>query len=231
MKKITYEILVKLLKKFSEKIALLFVKKEVGKGLSANDYTTEEKTKLSELRNYTHPASGTTAGTYRSVTVNAQGHVTGGTNPTTLAGYGIKDAAVKEHRHDDSEIIAMDAAKLTGIIEIERLPAGALERCVVVESDAARFALTKASVQVGDTVKVIATGLMYFVKDDSKLSSEGGYEVYTAGSASSVSWAGVTGKPTTFTPSTHKHKCTDIEDLEEITDAEIDAIIAGTFTE
>lgn len=41
---------------------------------------------------YTHPASGVTAGTYRSVTVNAQGHVTGGSNPTTLAGYGITDA-------------------------------------------------------------------------------------------------------------------------------------------
>ena len=41
---------------------------------------------------YTHPNSGVTAGTYRSVTVNSQGHVTGGSNPTTLAGYGITDA-------------------------------------------------------------------------------------------------------------------------------------------
>lgn len=41
---------------------------------------------------YTHPNSGVTAGTYKSVTVNAQGHVTAGTNPTTLAGYGITDA-------------------------------------------------------------------------------------------------------------------------------------------
>lgn len=41
---------------------------------------------------YTHPNSGVTAGTYKSVTVNAQGHVTGGTNPNTLAGYGITDA-------------------------------------------------------------------------------------------------------------------------------------------
>ena len=41
---------------------------------------------------YTHPNSGVTAGTYKSVTVNAQGHVTAGLNPTTLAGYGITDA-------------------------------------------------------------------------------------------------------------------------------------------
>lgn len=49
---------------------------------------------------YIHPDSGVTAGTYRSVTVNAQGHVTAGTNPTTLAGYGITDAAAKSHDHD-----------------------------------------------------------------------------------------------------------------------------------
>jgi len=36
--------------------------------------------------------SGATAGTYRSVTVDAKGRVTAGTNPTTLAGYGITDA-------------------------------------------------------------------------------------------------------------------------------------------
>lgn len=39
--------------------------------------------------------SGATAGTYRSVTVNAKGLVTGGTNPTTVSGYGITDAYTK----------------------------------------------------------------------------------------------------------------------------------------
>ena len=43
---------------------------------------------------YSHPNSGVTAGTYKSVTVNAQGHVTAGTNPTTLSGYGITDAKI-----------------------------------------------------------------------------------------------------------------------------------------
>jgi hypothetical protein len=37
--------------------------------------------------------SGATAGTYKSVTVDAKGRVTAGTNPTTLSGYGITDAA------------------------------------------------------------------------------------------------------------------------------------------
>lgn len=35
--------------------------------------------------------TGVAAGTYRSLTVNARGQVTGGTNPTTLTGYGITD--------------------------------------------------------------------------------------------------------------------------------------------
>ena len=36
--------------------------------------------------------SGVTAGTYKSVTVDMKGRVTSGTNPTTLADYGITDA-------------------------------------------------------------------------------------------------------------------------------------------
>ncbi|HEC0486926.1 TPA: phage tail protein [Pseudomonas aeruginosa] len=36
--------------------------------------------------------TGVSAGTYRSITVDKYGRVTGGTNPTTLAGYGITDA-------------------------------------------------------------------------------------------------------------------------------------------
>lgn len=44
---------------------------------------------------YSHPTSGVTAGTYKSVTVNAQGHITSGSNPTTLSGFGITDGALK----------------------------------------------------------------------------------------------------------------------------------------
>lgn len=41
--------------------------------------------------------SGVAAGTYKSVTVDAKGRVIAGTNPTTLAGYGITDAAPSTH--------------------------------------------------------------------------------------------------------------------------------------
>lgn len=178
------------------------VDKVTGKGLSANDFTDAYKNKLDGIaegaNKYTHPDSGVAAGTYRSVTVNKQGHVTAGTNPTTLDGYGITE---------------VEAEKITGTINIANLPQGALERCVVVADDEARFKLTTANVQVGDTVKVTDTNTMYFVKDDTKLSSEEGYEVYTAGSATSVPWSGVTGKPESFVPGEHTHTKAEITDF------------------
>ena len=45
-------------------------------------------------RTISHATSGVTVGTYRSVTVNDTGHVTAGTNPTTISGYGITDAKI-----------------------------------------------------------------------------------------------------------------------------------------
>ena len=96
-----------------------------------------------------------------------------------------------------------DASKIaSGTISIDRLPKAALERLVVVANDTARFALTTATAQSGDTVKVTSTGKMYLIKDESKLSREDGYEPYTASQASSVPWSGVTGKPSTFAPPT-----------------------------
>lgn len=169
---------------------------------------------------YSHPNSGVTAGTYKSVTVNAQGHVTGGSNPTTLAGYGITDAAAKSHKHGNADITDVDASKITsGTIDIARLPKGALERCVIVTDDTARFALTTDSVQIGDTVKVTATSKMYFVIDDTKLNTEAGYTVYTAGTATSVPWSGVTGKPSTYTPSAHTQAISTITGLQAALDS------------
>lgn len=99
----------------------------------------------------------------------------------------------------ESEIKAIDATWITtGKISLDRLPHGALERCVVVPDDEARFALTADKAQNGDTVKVTGTGLMYFIIDDQKLNDAAGYEIYTAGTASAVDWSGITNKPTTI---------------------------------
>ena len=91
----------------------------------------------------------------------------------------------------------IDASKITsGTISIERLPKGALERLVIVANRTARFALTTADVQEGDTVKQNDTGVVYFVVNSKKLNNEAGYSVYTVGAATSVPWSGVTNAPT-----------------------------------
>lgn len=108
----------------------------------------------------------------------------------------------------------IDASKITsGVLDIARIPQGALERCVVVADDTARFNLTTSQVQLGDTVKVTSTNKMYFVIDETKLNAEAGYTVYTAGTATEVPWSGVTGKPSTFTPASHTHTKAQITDF------------------
>ena len=88
------------------------------------------------------------------------------------------------------------ANKVEGVLDLKNIPVGAMERCVVVNDDTARFALTADDVQKGDTVKVInPTPTMYMVVDESKLNSEDGYVVYSAGNANSVPWSGITDKP------------------------------------
>jgi hypothetical protein len=56
-------------------------------------------------------ASVATAGTYKSVTINAKGLVTAGTNPTTLVGYGITDA-----QGLDADLTAVAGLSTTGMI-------------------------------------------------------------------------------------------------------------------
>jgi len=53
--------------------------------------------------------SGVSAGTYKSVTVDAKGRVTAATNPTTIAGYGITDAV------STSTPIAMSNQPISGV--------------------------------------------------------------------------------------------------------------------
>ncbi len=55
------------------------VDKETGKGLSSNDYTSDEKTKLAGLSNYTHPSYTARAQGLYKITVDAQGHVSAAT--------------------------------------------------------------------------------------------------------------------------------------------------------
>lgn len=144
-------------------------------------------------------------GASRSLTIgNAAKSVNGsGAVTWTLSEIG---AAPTVHTHVASDITdSIPASKISGVLSIDNIPAAAVERLVPVTNQAAMLALTSNDVQAGDTVKLNDTGLMYFVKDVSALGSMDAFEAYTAGSAASVPWTGVTGKPETFPPSTHTH--------------------------
>lgn len=142
--------------------------------LGSGNIDTPDSKVTSAANHYTPVGGSATSGTIiNSITKDEKGH--------------IIDIGVAN---------GIDAGKITsGVIDIERLPKGALERLVIVANKAARLALTTEQVQEGDTVKEKDTGHMYFVIDSSKLNSEDGYSIYTAGSATSVPWSGVTGKP------------------------------------
>ena len=86
-----------------------------------------------------------------------------------------------------------------GKIDLTYIPQTAIERVHVVASTAAMVALTTATVQNGDVVKVTDKNIMYFVTDDTKLNQLAGYTEFAVGTAGSVAWANVTGKPALLT--------------------------------
>ena len=120
-------------------------------------------------------------------------------DPDPIAGSGIlKD--IYDLKSGEA-ITSLAASKIVGQLSIDNIPPAAVERLHVVSTATNLASLTTATVQNGDTVKVNDTGLMYFVTDDTKLNGVDymdGLEAYTVGSASSVPWSGVTGKPDTL---------------------------------
>jgi hypothetical protein len=117
---------------------------------------------------------------------------------------GRLDSAESDIGTLQTEIRAIDASWITsGTVNIERLPAASLERMHVVSTVADLANVTATQAQNGDTIKVNATGAMFYVIDDSKLGTNDymdGLTEYTAGAASSVPWSGITGKPDVFMP-------------------------------
>ncbi len=94
--------------------------------------------------NVTYKNSGVVAGTYRSVTVDAKGNITAGSNPTTLAGYGITDAVPSSQKGAVNGVATLDGG---GKVPVSQLPATAIVDTFVVGSQAAMLALTA---EIGD---------------------------------------------------------------------------------
>lgn len=102
----------------------------------------------------------------------------------------------------NSTLNGFDASKITsGTINADRLPeipiskipAAAMERLYVVESQSAAMSLT---IQEGDVVQIGSGGPMYFCVSESASTFATKFKVFTAGAATSVPWSGVTNAPT-----------------------------------
>lgn len=96
----------------------------------------------------------------------------------------------------------IDASKITSgtlnadrlpEIPISKIPAAAMERLYVVESQSATMSLT---IQEGDVVQIGSGGPMYFCVSESASTFATKFKEFTAGSATSVPWSGVTNAPT-----------------------------------
>lgn len=96
----------------------------------------------------------------------------------------------------------IDASKITSgtlnadrlpEIPISKIPAAAMERLYVVESQSAAMSLT---IQEGDVVQIGSGGPMYFCVSESASTFATKFKEFTAGSATSVPWSGVTNAPT-----------------------------------
>lgn len=116
------------------------------------------------------------------------------TGSTTESFNGSKNVTI------NTTISTINAEKLTGIINVDRLPeipiekipAAALERLFVVDSQSAAMSV---DVQEGDVVQISSGGPMYFCVSESASTFATKFKEFTAGSATSVPWSGVTGKP------------------------------------
>lgn len=116
------------------------------------------------------------------------------TGSTTESFNGSKNVTI------NTTISTINAEKLTGTIDanrlpeipIEKIPAAALERLFVVDSQSAAMSLT---IQEGDVVQIGSGGPMYFCVSESASTFATKFKVFTAGAATSVPWSGVTGKP------------------------------------
>jgi phage-related tail fiber protein len=104
-----------------------------------------------------------TAGTYRSVTVDAYGRVSAGTNPTTLAGYGITDAQGLDATLTALASLTTAANQMiyaTGVDTFAMTSLTAYGRSLIDDADAAtaRTTLGLGSMAVQNSTSVAITG-------------------------------------------------------------------------
>ena len=157
---------------FWQKIVSKFVAKESGKGLSTNDYTTEEKNKLAGLNNYTLPtASAETLGGVKvgaGLTIN-EGvlSATGGGTADSVDWSNVQNKpdsfTPAPHNHDD-RYLKLSGGTMTGPIQFSadqgqiKVDATAAEARIELDTSAAEIIFNDKTGKKVNRMTVSATG-------------------------------------------------------------------------
>lgn len=104
-------------------------------------------------------------------------------------------------------VTSLAASAVTGVLAIDCIPKAAIERLFLAKTEAEALGLV---MEEGDTVKVSGNhDKMYFCVNAKATTFAEKFTEYTA----STHWDVIQGKPTTFTPSAHTHKSSDISSM------------------
>ena len=208
------------------------VEKVLNKQLSTEDFTTEEKTKLALLQNYTHPLKHTTD----EITTNSNARFVSDVQikdwndkETVIGAQSKADKALSDSKiYIDSQISPLKSEKLD-FAEINQsrqlvLKAnGAIKYTLQLPtgSGESSYVLPPATNTLLGGVKI---GAGISVRDDGTIS-------VNMSDIGSLDWNNISGKPLEFSPSAHTHNKSDITGLFNVinnlqSDSETDALSA-----
>ena len=137
--------------------------------------------------------SGVTASTYKSVTVDAKGRVTAGTNPTTLSGFGITDGALSSDltTHTGDASVHITSAQNTLLDGLDsNLTSAELNYVHGVTSDI-QTQLDAKVAKSGSTMTgnlVMQTGTKITLTDSPSLGTDAANKSYVDGLATGLTW-------------------------------------------
>lgn len=185
--------------------------------------------------------SGVTAGTYKSVAVDKYGRVTSGTNPTTLADYGITDAYTKTKVDELLSLYVTLAGtqtitgekNFTGGLKVNGSPIvydatnkyWKLEGDLLVTGGVTMYANEGTYTPSTIMDALLLDGATLGINDEGQLYVKGGTG---GGVADSVAWENVTGKPS-FAAVATSGKYSDLSGVPTLLSSFTDDVVAGKY--
>ena len=210
------------------------VEKIPNKQLSTEDFTTEEKTKLALLQNYTHPLKHTTD----EITTNSNARFVSdmqikdwNDKETTIGSKAKADKALEDSKiYIDSKVNPLisdklDFAEINQSRQLVLKANGAIKYTLQLPlgggDGSSSYVLPPATSTLLGGVKI---GAGISVRDDGTIS-------VNMSDIGSLDWENISGKPLEFTPASHTHNKSDITGLFNVinnlqSDSETDALSA-----